>query len=380
MLVVMHCRLLRVRLSHQYRPQTNNYLPEPPATASIASNFSVAIISGSSLYSKQRATLPSSPSNIAFSISLSTTNRASFPPPPATVSPPLFLIHYQQQHNNIYRAAASFNYRLQHKHKYQQEQLQLKRNAQTAAVMKMNLHQKPIVNLAVHAMLGTSGLNDQPPKNDNLYPDNNEDEEAVQPKVGKLTTQKKLRMGITNIRSSPQRIKKFVRICDIVKCSKLALIKDVSMQWNSTFAMLDRAIDINDANQSMCQNEPTLAAYTLEEDECLSGKAPRFALPVCHYGKDRIASGLLPENGFHTSIYSGNSNGSKDAARLWGANGTDEYIQISKAMITDNWNNHHKGKVGPIDLDADTERQLKLYGIEMKAGEQGKFWTGDTWK
>lgn len=49
-------------------------------------------------------------------------------------------------------------------------------------------------------MLGTSGLNDQPPKNDNLYPDNNEDEEAVQPKVGKLTTQKKLRMGITNIR------------------------------------------------------------------------------------------------------------------------------------------------------------------------------------
>lgn len=42
-------------------------------------------------------------------------------------------------------------------------------------------------------------------------------------------------------------------------------------------------------------------------------------------------------------------------------------------MITDNWNNHHKGKVGPIDLDADTERQLKLYGIEMKAGEQGKY-------
>lgn len=78
-----------------------------------------------------------------------------------------------------------------------------------------------------------------------------------------------------------------------MKCSKLALIKDVSMQWNSTFAMLDRAIDINDANQSMCQNEPTLAAYTLEEDECLSGKAPRFALPVCHYGKDRIVQRRL---------------------------------------------------------------------------------------
>jgi len=31
--------------------------------------------------------------------------------------------------------------------------------------------------------------------------------------------------------------------------------------------MLDRAIELKDAYQSICQNEPKLAAYTLEEDE-----------------------------------------------------------------------------------------------------------------
>jgi hypothetical protein len=31
--------------------------------------------------------------------------------------------------------------------------------------------------------------------------------------------------------------------------------------------MLDRAIELKDAYQSMCQNEPTLTAYALEADE-----------------------------------------------------------------------------------------------------------------
>jgi len=47
-------------------------------------------------------------------------------------------------------------------------------------------------------MLGPGGLNDQPPENDNLYPD--DDEEDTEPKAVKLTTLKKLRMGIIKVR------------------------------------------------------------------------------------------------------------------------------------------------------------------------------------
>ncbi|KAF9301744.1 hypothetical protein BGZ91_009508, partial [Linnemannia elongata] len=86
------------------------------------------------------------------------------------------------------------------------------------------------------------GLNDQPPENENLYPNDDEDEEDAKLKVVKLTKLKKLRMGIIKVR-------------------------DVRTRWNSKFSMVDRAIDLKDAYQSICQNEPTLAAYTLEEDE-----------------------------------------------------------------------------------------------------------------
>ena len=49
-------------------------------------------------------------------------------------------------------------------------------------------------------MLGPGGLNDQPPENDNLYSNDDEDEEATEPAVAKLTTLKKLRKGIVKIR------------------------------------------------------------------------------------------------------------------------------------------------------------------------------------
>jgi hypothetical protein len=49
-------------------------------------------------------------------------------------------------------------------------------------------------------MLGPGGLNDQPPENENLYPNDDEDEEDAELKVAKLTTLKKLRMGIIKVR------------------------------------------------------------------------------------------------------------------------------------------------------------------------------------
>ncbi|KAF9370867.1 hypothetical protein CPB97_002403 [Podila verticillata] len=61
-------------------------------------------------------------------------------------------------------------------------------------------------------MLGPCGLDDQPPANDNLYPDDDEDDEATasavegtEPAVTKLTTLNKLRKGIIKIRASPPR-------------------------------------------------------------------------------------------------------------------------------------------------------------------------------
>lgn len=57
-----------------------------------------------------------------------------------------------------------------------------------------------MAKMVVQAMLGPGDLNDQPPENENLYPNDDEDEEDTEPKVTKLTTLKKLRLGIIEIR------------------------------------------------------------------------------------------------------------------------------------------------------------------------------------
>ncbi|KAF9287466.1 hypothetical protein BGZ88_008590 [Linnemannia elongata] len=213
--------------------------------------------------------------------------------------------------------------------------------------------------MAVQAMLGPGGLNDQPPENESLYPNDDEVEEDTEPKVAKLTTLKKLRMDIIKIRSSPQRIQKFFRICDIVKCPKLALIRDVRTRWNSKFAMLDRAIDLKDAYQSICQNELTHAAYTLEEGEWSYLERLRVLLSQFVTMTKTVSSSRLD---YHsktdsTPVYA-MATVMDPMMRFdwWGANDWGEYIKISKDMVTDIWNHHYKGKEGPIELDVDTER------------------------
>lgn len=60
-----------------------------------------------------------------------------------------------------------------------------------------------IINLAVQAILGPGGLNDQPPENENLYPsedDDDKEEEVIEPEVASLTKLKRLRKGIVKIR------------------------------------------------------------------------------------------------------------------------------------------------------------------------------------
>ena len=48
---------------------------------------------------------------------------------------------------------------------------------------------------------------------------------------------------------------------------KTGVGRDILIRWNSTFIMVERAIILKDAYQSMCQNEPSLGAYSLEEEE-----------------------------------------------------------------------------------------------------------------
>ena len=57
-----------------------------------------------------------------------------------------------------------------------------------------------IVNLAVQAMLGPAGLNDQAPENDNIYSANDEDGDTIGVMPSTLTALQKLRKGITKAR------------------------------------------------------------------------------------------------------------------------------------------------------------------------------------
>lgn len=53
----------------------------------------------------------------------------------------------------------------------------------------------------------------------------------------------KLRKLIVKIRSSPQRREKFLKACDFENLSSKELIIDVVTRWNSTYDMLQRALE-----------------------------------------------------------------------------------------------------------------------------------------
>ena len=53
----------------------------------------------------------------------------------------------------------------------------------------------------------------------------------------------KLRLLIVKIRSSPQQKEKFARRCKFFSIQSLNVILDVKTRWNSTYLMLDRALN-----------------------------------------------------------------------------------------------------------------------------------------
>lgn len=219
-------------------------------------------------------------------------------------------------------------------------------------------------------------------------------------------------------RSSPQRINKFKRVCEIMKCKTLALIRDNSTRWNSTHAMVDRAIKLKDAYQSMCQNETTLTAYALNGGEweyleklrtLLSHFVTMTTLVSSSIGYPTINRAISVYNdmidGLEVFIENEDDRLLNQAANQglqkllhyysktdttpvyavatamdprmrfdwWKKNDWGEYIQISKDMVTEVWESSYKGKEGPMELDAEILIQMKLYGIKRKTGELEEY-------
>jgi len=91
----------------------------------------------------------------------------------------------------------------------------------------------------------------------------------------------KLRKCINAIRSSPQRRDVFKKQCDVVKCKFNLPILDISVRWNSTFDMVERALEIRAGLQATLQAKEDLKEYLLSDDEWDSLRVLRdFLKPI----------------------------------------------------------------------------------------------------
>jgi hypothetical protein len=210
-----------------------------------------------------------------------------------------------------------------------------------------------------------------------------------------------------------------------MKCPKLALIRDILIRWNSTFIMLERAILLKDAYQSMCQNEQNLGAYSLEDEEWIYLERLLALLrEFDHMTKMVSASVGFPTINRAMSVYNAlidtleefiekdddpllthaAEQGKKklvdyysktDSTPIyavatamdprmrfnwWSANDWGEYVELSQEMVKTIWEQNYKGKEGPVVMDSDVARQMKLYGITTKDGELEEYVReGNSW-
>jgi hypothetical protein len=64
----------------------------------------------------------------------------------------------------------------------------------------------------------------------------------------------------------------------------------------------------------------------------------------------------------------------------WSANDWGEYVELSQEMVKTIWEQNYKGKEGPVVMDSDVARQMKLYGITTKDGELEEYVReGNSW-
>ncbi|KAG0060386.1 hypothetical protein BGZ92_006721, partial [Podila epicladia] len=168
----------------------------------------------------------------------------------------------------------------------------------------------------------------------------------------------------------------------------------------------------------MCQNEPMLAAYILEDDEWtyltkLSHLLKEFNTMTvavsASVGFPTINRAMTVYNllidGLEDFIDHETNDSLKEAAtqgkkkllqyysrtdstpvyavatamdprmrfNWWEAHDWGEYAKMSEVMVSEVWEQFYKGKDGPMEMDVETERQMKLFGIKKKSGELEEY-------
>ncbi|KAG9319109.1 hypothetical protein KVV02_004693, partial [Mortierella alpina] len=267
------------------------------------------------------------------------------------------------------------------------------------------------INLAVQAIMGPNGLNDLAPETNDPYVDLDQGE-ADRPAQG-MTALAKVRRGVVHIRASPQRMRRFDRICQSEDCKPLQLTRDVRTRWNSTYAMVERAIHLRNAYQSMCRNEVALKPYELQDDEWeyldklakllqqfdeLTKKVSGSQYPTLNramsvYNKliDQLEDVIANEEDpvLKQAAAQGRSKLLKYYAKTdctpvyavptamdprmrynwWNVQNWGEYVQTSIEAVNAVWEGQYKGKEGPQLLDTHVAKEMAMYGIEQQDGE-----------
>jgi hypothetical protein len=203
----------------------------------------------------------------------------------------------------------------------------------------------------------------------------------------------------------------------IVDCPTLELIRDVCTRWNSTNAMIERAIKLKDAYQSMCRNEPPLEAYVLDEAEWAYLEKLHGVLAGFDKMTETVSGSFFPTLNRAMSVYNRLIDNLEDFIRdvddpllkeaadqgrtkllkyysktdstpvyavatamdprmrynWWKAQGWDEYVQVSIDAVKSVWEDQYKGKEGPRLLDSEIAKEMALYGIKQQAGELEEY-------
>jgi hypothetical protein len=181
--------------------------------------------------------------------------------------------------------------------------------------------------------------------------------------------------------------------------------------------MIVQAILLKDAYQSMCQNDPWLEAYVLDDSEwgylgklsslliqfetmteTVSGSFfPTLNRAMSVYNRlidtledfiEKEENPLLKQAAIQgrnkllkyysktdlTPVYAvATAMDPRMRFNWWRAQGWEEYIDISIEAVNTIWEKQYKGKEGPMLMDSDLAKEMALYGITQQAGELEEY-------
>jgi hypothetical protein len=103
----------------------------------------------------------------------------------------------------------------------------------------------------------------------------------------------RLRKLIVKIRSSPQRHEKFANQCEVLGVVPKELIIDVKTRWNSTFLMLERALELRELlKDAMCERE--FHPYQLADQDWTLLETISGLLVVFKHATDTVCTSANP--------------------------------------------------------------------------------------